>query len=62
MLEILRVDYIVQTAKALIRLCGCAGWSEPLLIEHALTLKAPSKFAADDTFIFLPISFEENKA
>ena len=27
-----------------------------------LTLKAPSKIAADDTFIFLLLSFEENKA
>ena len=59
MLEILRVDYIVQTAKALIRLCGCAGWSEPLLIEHALTLKAPSKFAADGTFIFYLYLFKK---
>ena len=27
-----------------------------------LTLKALSKFAADDTYIFLLLSFEENKA
>ena len=29
---------------------------------QGLTLKAPSKIAADDTFIFLLLSFEENKA
>ena len=27
-----------------------------------LTLKAPSKVAADDTLLFLLLSFEENKA
>ena len=30
--------------------------------EVGLTLKEPSKIAADNTYIFLPLSFEENKA
>ena len=32
---------LIEYAKALIRLCVCAGWSEPLLVAHTTLLEIP---------------------